>query len=59
MGYSPWGGKESDTTERLSTAQHREGQVKSELNLNFNKNRDIGAGKWNVPKDAVNLKKIS
>ena len=20
--YSPWGGKESDTTERLSTAQH-------------------------------------
>ena len=60
MGYSPWGGKESDTTERLSTAQHREGQqVKSELNLNFNKNRDIGAGKWNVPKDAANLKKIS
>ena len=22
-GYSPWGHKESDTTERLSTAQHR------------------------------------
>ena len=22
-GYSPWGCKESDTTERLSTAQHR------------------------------------
>ena len=21
-GYSPWGGKESDLTERLSTAQH-------------------------------------
>ena len=21
-GYSPWGGKESDATERLSTAQH-------------------------------------
>ena len=21
-GYSPWGGRESDTTERLSTAQH-------------------------------------
>ena len=21
-GYSPWGGKESDTTEQLSTAQH-------------------------------------
>ena len=50
----------SDTTERLSTAQHREGQqVKSELNLNFNKNRNIGARKWNVPKDAANLKKIS
>ena len=23
VGYSPWGRKESDTTERLSTAQHR------------------------------------
>ena len=22
MGYSPWGQKESDTTERLSSAQH-------------------------------------
>ena len=22
MGYSPWGRKESDLTERLSTAQH-------------------------------------
>ena len=22
VGYSPWGSKESDTTERLSTAQH-------------------------------------
>ena len=22
MSYSPWGGKESDTTERLRTAQH-------------------------------------
>ena len=25
VGCSPWGRKESDTTERLSTAQHREG----------------------------------
>ena len=24
MGYSPWGHKESDTTERLSTAQHKD-----------------------------------
>ena len=24
MGYSPWGYKESDMTERLSTAQHNE-----------------------------------
>ena len=23
MGYSPWGWKESDTTEQLSTAQHK------------------------------------
>ena len=23
-GYSPWGCKESDTTERLSTAQHKD-----------------------------------
>ena len=23
VGYSPWGHKESDTTEQLSTAQHR------------------------------------
>ena len=25
MGYNPWGRKESDTTERLSTAQHNIG----------------------------------
>ena len=24
VGYSPWGQKEPDTTEQLSTAQHRE-----------------------------------
>ena len=27
VGYSPWGHKESDTTERLSTAQHIRSQV--------------------------------
>ena len=27
VSYSPWGGKESDTTERLSTAQHSTSQL--------------------------------
>ena len=30
MGYNPWGRKESDTTERLSTAQSAE-NLKKEL----------------------------
>ena len=27
VGYSPWGRKESDTTERLSTTQHTGGKI--------------------------------
>ena len=29
VGYSPWGHKESDTTEQLSTAQNRDGRILS------------------------------
>ena len=35
-GYIPWGGKESDTTERLSTAQHRQGLLREIFSHNFN-----------------------
>ena len=31
VGRSPWGGKESDTTERLSTAQHYSPQIQTVL----------------------------
>ena len=35
MGYSLWGGKESDTTEQLSTAQHTTLNTLKKLNYTF------------------------
>ena len=42
MGYSPLGHKESDTTERLSTAQpHRDGNEDPETSRNVSKDTEL------------------
>ena len=48
--YSPWGCKESDTTERLSTAQQKMQHCKATMLQQTLKKQKRKAGGWNYKK---------